>query len=228
MTTGDQAPRPQRLAAARARARERLAPRAVGGWFRAAPRTRIGALAGVLALGASGLFGGLAPVDPLADIAPLTAEETVEAGPFALTLRGARTIGTLAPALSPADERNRLVGVVGIVENTSDLPVSTHLLTDAVHLEDAGIVRRSPPGVVFLLDSTTLGVLNPGLEYDVAILWEQRRAVRRDEVSVTIDGYTWREDSFTPGFLDWRDPAPVARGVLKVKHIPPLPEEEQP
>ena len=43
-------------------------------------------------------------------------------------------------------------------------------------------------------------------------MWEQRRGVRRERITVQVDGYTWREDSFTPGFFDWRDPAPVARG----------------
>ena len=221
MTTGDGSQAPRRLAAVRAR----VAPRAVGGWFRAAPKTRLGGLVGVVALGASSFFGGLEPVDPLASVAPLRADTAVQAGPFALTLTGARTIDDLAPALSPDDDRNRLVGVVGTVENTSDLPVHTKLLTDAVHLHDAGVVDGFLPSVVFLLDSTRISVLNPGIEYEVALMWEQRRGVRRERITVQVDGYTWREDSFTPGFFDWRDPAPVARGPLLVKDVPPLEEE---
>ena len=135
-----------RLAAVRAR----VAPRAVGGWFRAAPKTRLGGLVGVVALGASSFFGGLEPVDRWRRSRP--------AGRYRRPGRAVRADPDRRPhhrrpragpqprrRPQPAGRRRR--------HGREHLrPAGAHQAAHrrAVHLQDAGVVDGFVPSVVFL------------------------------------------------------------------------------
>lgn len=190
-------------------------------WARRAPAKRVGGPVGGFALLVSAAFGGLAPVpNSYAGIDP---DETVHAGPFDVTVLKVQAVDDLKPHLSPDAPQDRLLAVVMKVRNPTSQPVFSVLLAKQmkVRLDGAEVVAQLP-GVSSIADMSNVSEFQPDLTYRVAVIYETRGSAVPRRATVTLPGYTWREDSFTAGFFDWKDPAPIARGSYPVEDLPPL------
>lgn len=195
--------------------------RAVG-WARKAPAKRVGTPVGAVALAISGAFGGWAPVQTSYDEA--TFGEAVETGPLDVSFERIRAIDTMSPFASP-DEGNRLLVVVATVRNPTDEPVHHITLTQEMDIEVAGAeLAEERPRVLRMNDFSSLSELQPGLDYEIGIVLETVGEQVPSEVEIGLPGYTWREDSFTPGLFEWKDPEIIARGTFPVKDVPDQPE----
>jgi hypothetical protein len=209
--------------------RGRVGPRAVGGWFRASPKTRIGGAAAAVALGVSGLFGGLtAEASP----APhgLEPRTVVHAAPFDITVKKLATIADLdtdtSTGLHPDRPGDRLFVLSLRVRNTSDKPAYALLLRDAFGVRGGGIVPWQgdayPRGqLVDFEDSTSFSEFSPDVTYDVLVVYEQRAGWTGRDVELSTYGYTYKTDDTLDLFTaEWTDPQLVARGTFPVDVIP--------
>ena len=199
--------------------------RAVG-WARLAPTKRVGGPVAAVALAVSGIFGGWAPVQASYDDAGDGA--LVHSGPFDVSVQRLRAIDDLKPILTPADG-NRLLVVIVKARNTTDEPVSgagllEHDLT--IEPEGAQVDATQSRRLISTKDFSDVKDLQPGLTYELGIVVETKGPAVATRARIGIPGYTWREDSFTPGYFDWKDPQIIARGTYPVKDVPPEPQEE--
>lgn len=185
------------------------------------PLRNLGAVGTALVLLSTAAFGGLEPaVKP--GLAPFAFDETVVAAPFEITVSRVLWTDDL-PGQYLTDEANRWVAVVGTVLSTHSESLSSEL-AEAVTLVGvkglvspvAGDAVRSSQQVL-LADGTSLSPLQPGLEYEVVLLFEQSGLVPPpQEVTVQISGRTWRADSFDQT-MHWLDPTPVAEATVPVR-----------
>lgn len=211
-TSGDAQAQPGRL-------------RRLGGWARQAPVKRIGGPVAAAALAVSGAFGGLEPVPASYDEA--TAGEVVHSGPFEVSVDRVRAIDHLRPVFSPEDG-NRFLVVVLDVRNPTDEPVYAVLLSNELEVDPTGatIDPDTRPMTVSMKDFSSLSLIQPGIDYEIGIVYETKGDAVPSDVRIGVPGYTWREDSFTPGLFEWKDPETVARGTFAVKDVPDEPEDE--
>lgn len=157
------------------------------------------AIAGVFALTP---FGAWDPV--VTEPEPLVAGEAIEVGPFDLTVVRAATAGDLG-VIKPEGHGNRLFAVVVDVTNGGDVPEYGVTLADAIPPPaDAGIVpwpgsQGTQPTIFGIADATPLDIINPGLTYRAALIWEQDGSWAQDEVTVDIQELTWIEVDTTTG-----------------------------
>jgi hypothetical protein len=83
--------------------------------------------------------------------------------------------------------------------------------------------------VVNIEDGTSISILNPGLTYRVALIWEQSGAFSGDEIPLRIMGLEWIEESV--GSLDdeyWLPLDEVAfAGQIPVEPAKPAPDAEE-
>ncbi|MEO6791170.1 MAG: hypothetical protein ABI249_00060 [Ornithinibacter sp.] len=187
-------------------------------WAMKAPAKRVGAPVGAVALAVSGVFGGLAPAQ--ASYADAGQGAVIESGPFEVSVQRVRAIDDLKPYVTP-EAGNRLLVVVVKVRNTTDEPVSALLLSRELQVAPTG-ARLAPPVLrspVSMKDFSAISELQPDLTYDAAVLLETTGEDVATQVSVGIPGYTWREDSFTPGSFEWKDPTTIAKGTYPVKDV---------
>ncbi len=191
-----------------------------------APVKRIGGPLGAVALAVSGAFGGLAPVQASYDDASKGA--VIESGPFEVSVERVRAIDDLLPYATPAPG-NRLLVVVVKIRNTTDEPVSGLLLSKELEVtpEGAHLADGAFRSLVSLKDFSAISELQPDLTYEAAVLLETTGHDVASEATVGIPGYTWREDSFTPGSFDWKDATTIAKGTYPVKDVPKDPQTEQ-
>lgn len=193
------------------------------GWARKAPAKRIGGPVAGVALAVSGAFGGLAPVQASYDEAEVG--ETVETGPLDVSVERVRAIDTMSPFASPS-EGNRLLVVVLKATNPTDEPVHHIMLTNELDLEVEGAeLAGERPRAVRMNDFSSLMELQPSIDYEIGLIYETVGDQVPSEVRIGIPAYTWREDSFTPGLFEWKDPEIAARGAYPVKDVPDAPED---
>ena len=179
-------------------------------WAMKAPAKRVGAPVGAVALAVSGVFGGLAPAQ--ASYADAGQGAVIESGPFEVSVQRVRAIDDLKPYVTP-EAGNRLLVVV--------VKVSALLLSRELQVAPTG-ARLAPPVLrspVSMKDFSAISELQPDLTYDAAVLLETTGEDVATQVSVGIPGYTWREDSFTPGSFEWKDPTTIAKGTYPVKDV---------
>ncbi|WP_166355478.1 hypothetical protein [Phytoactinopolyspora limicola] len=171
-------------------------------------------LAVVLAAGVAA--GELVPRVGPGRIAELEAGVEVDTGPFLLTVERARVLDEL-PGVAEGDDTARALALVVTVSLTSDRTLSGAMLADSVALrgiDDDGPVPA--PNVVVLADGSHLDALQPGLEYEVAMVWEQSAEHPEPvELDVEVTGRTLR-DSAIDGAAQWLDRTPVAAGTVPV------------
>ena len=198
--------------------------RAVG-WARKAPGKRVGGPVAAVALAISGAFGGWNAVDHTQEYDDLKVDQVVETGPFDLSVLRVRAIDHLKPLARPA-EGNRFLVVVMKVRNTTDEPVYSTFLSGEVGVQVTGAnVADVRPVVRRMNDLDFVGQFQPDITYEVGLFYETAGDDVATEVEVAVPQFTWREDSFTPGYFDWRDPHIVAEGAFPVKDVPDVPEE---
>ncbi len=205
-------------------------PRVTGSAVRSAgrriadqPLRNLGAVGAALVLLSTAAFGGLEPVEE-PGVATFAFDETVVAAPFEITV--ARVLWTdELPGVYLTDDANRWIAVVGTALSNHTESLASQL-TDAVTLVGVeGLVKEPSTGAegvrsseqLLLTDGTRLSPVQPGLEYEVVLLFEQSGLVPPpDEVTVQISGHTWRPDSFDQT-MHWRDPTPVAEATLPAR-----------
>jgi hypothetical protein len=178
------------------------------------PLSRLSAAVGVVALAASGLFGGLDPVDRGM---PTVAVNAVNRGqPWNVTVTGMRVVGELEP-LRLKNPGDHWIAVLATVEVTADESRSD--LEDVVRIPEVeGLLadddrRKGRPDYVYLVRDAVNGpYLHPGLPEKLAFIWEQRAsAAVPTTATVEIWGKTRRADSLT-GHHEWLDAG--ARAVV--------------
>ncbi|WP_157524327.1 hypothetical protein [Jiangella alkaliphila] len=177
--------------------------------------------------------GGFDPLEkPETDIAPLAAGETVDLGPFELTVDRLRVVDEL-PGISEGDDDTRVLALVATVEATGTATEYGALLSGSVALDGVPGVTADGDGsepvpadaVHVMADGTRLDAVQPGLEYEVALVWEQdARADVPAEARLVLVGRTLRESSIDHT-QEWLDPLPVAAGDLEVTAPPPSEDE---
>lgn len=177
------------------------------------PLSRLGAVAGVIALATSGLFGGLDKVDRPG--APTVAVDALNAGePWNVTVTGARLLDDLSP-LRLTNPGDRWVALLATVEVTAT--ESRNDLRDAVRLPGLdGLLKEKAEYVYLVRDSTSGPYLNPGMPEKFAFVWEQKAsAAVPTEVTAEIWGKTQRPSSLT-GNVEWFDDDAPRAEVPKV------------
>lgn len=155
---------------------------------------------------ASAFFGGLEPAEK-PEVPPAVFGETVDGGPWKVTVTGSRLVDEL-PGLRLADG-NRWVAVLAVVENTDTESRSD--FAEVLRLSGVeGLVAEQPKYVLLLRDASQPQFLNPGLAEKLAYLWEQKVSEPAPiRVRVDVWGRTYRRDTINDT-MRWLDPEPRA------------------
>jgi hypothetical protein len=183
------------------------------------PLRSLGVGAGVLALAASGLFGGLQ--EARGPAVPVVAADTVDRGlPWNVTVHDAQLVSELPP-LKPDKEGDHWLAVRATVEITADATRTD--IGEALRLPSVTGLRTERPDSMYLLrDDTIVGGLHPGMPEKVAFLWQRAGgAPAPAELEIEIIGKTLRHDSLT-GHLSWLDhePRTLVRVALRDRRAP--------
>lgn len=145
-----------------------------------------------------------------------------EVGPYDVRIAKVVTVGDLAPSIEPEQEGGRLLALRATVTNPGDRPEFAVLLTRAFAVKGGGVVAaeggRPPAQLVSVEDGQSISTINPGLTYDVAIVFEQEPGWTEQPVTVEVDGYEFQElDALTLDPQSWLDTDKVAvRGRFDV------------
>lgn len=179
--------------------------------------------------------GGFDPKEKAVEVAPLAAGDTVDVGPFVITIDRMRVVDEL-PGVSEGDDETRVLAVVATVEATGSTTQYGYLLNDSVTLQGMpGVPSYELPGrtrdpdepvsaegAYVMADGTILDAIQPGLEYEVALVWEQdAQAEVPADARLVLVGHTLRQSSIDHSD-EWLDPLPLAAGDLEVT----APEDE--
>ena len=181
-----------------------MASRPLAARVAALPLRWMGIGAGVLALGVSGLAGGLDPVTApgLPQVRP---SELSPGGPWNVTVLTGRLIADLSP-IRPDHDGDRWFIVLAKVENTDTESRNDAISALSVSNVD-GLVTKTPSHLLLSRDGSEVNYLNPGMPEVVGYVWEQRADAKvPTSVDVVIWGYTHRISSLN-GHLEWLDRA---------------------
>ncbi|HCT78222.1 MAG TPA: hypothetical protein DGT23_16930 [Micromonosporaceae bacterium] len=152
----------------------------------------------VLALGVSGLFGGLEPVTRKA---PAVAVGTaIDGGPGLITVTKVQLHQTLPPMVLQ-DKANHWLVVVAKVEITAE--ESWTALSGMIQLSGVdGLVDKRPTPML-VRDGARTGMLHPGMPEEVAFFWERKAGTPAPkEVTVQVNLRIHRKESFG-GSMQW-------------------------
>ncbi|MFC5338390.1 hypothetical protein [Leucobacter denitrificans] len=193
---------------------------------------RLALVAGALALGAVGIFGGWDAVSDADDEVPTygSGAEFV-ATPFEVSTQRARVFDELAGAFY-AEDGYRYIALLVDVTNTSDRPVPAYTLSESISLDVHGVrtieledgPKQARPTILRGIDGLTQYTFQPGLTTNVVIGWQQEvSAAIPDDATIVFSGNIWRRSTLDDS-LGWRDPVPAARVTLPVE---PLESEDE-
>ena len=185
---------------------------------------------GALLLLVSGLFGGLARAEP-DELDTLVAGRTVETAPFDITVTKVGWATDLGEVLGES-EVGRFLVVYATITSTEKQSVDGFVLGEAVRLQGLKGFVKSPaggdelvasdearPNLVVRDDQVTFDVLNPGLTYDVAYIWEQNaEAPVPSTVDVTVYDHGFRQSSIDDQ-ENWFDSSVMATGAFSVTEL---------
>jgi hypothetical protein len=196
-------------------------PRGLGARIVAIPLRWLGLSAGVAALAASGLFGGLEPADK-PELPPAKVNELSKGEPWNVTVTGGRLVGDGLPGLRLQNPANRWVVVLATVEVTA--PESRNDMRDIVAISGVdGLVKDpvlsslDPQYVIGLRDGVAVGYLQPAMPEKLAFFWEQEStAPVPTEMVVTINQKTYRVDTLA-GHKAWLDLEPRAELTVPIE-----------
>jgi len=174
---------------------------------------------GVLLIAISGLFGGLGT----APEQPAGVDTVIDAGPWKVTVTGARLTGDLPP-MRLSDKKNYWIVVIATVEITADR--TWDLLGETVQLAPAKGIKNKPTktlagtpvhvndGTVLMRDAAVIEQLNPGMPEKVAYFWElESTAPIPSEVKVYIGFRRYRVDGLT-SHMNWMDDSAHNKSVV--------------
>jgi len=207
------------------RGRARRVASSAAGFVVARSRTeKVGALVAI-ALLVSAPFGGLhrQPSPPPAHVA---FGKAIDVGPFAFTYLKAVTVGDLGSAASPSIPGGRLFVIEARIANPGNRPEPATLLTSVFSVAGAGVpdVSGAPatPQMIDVKDGTSIGWINPGSSYTIALVWDQAPGWRGSRASVRIGGLVYRATD--PLTLDpdswWQTGVEAARATVTVQVRP--------
>ncbi|MGV9803147.1 hypothetical protein ACWDTP_34340 [Mycobacterium sp. NPDC003449] len=186
---------------------------------------RIGVPVAAVALGVSGIFGGLDPArltDRL-DKADPGSEVTVD--PFALTVEQAVVVDEIKGVAPRPDPGHHLMVLLVTAENRSNASVGSYLLlpaSRATSFENRSLVvlddRLAPRNAsAYDADSdVAVAVLNPGLTYRLALVWEFGGPVP-EQLPLGLAKLTYRGVTISPDELLWQDPEATATLTMPVR-----------
>ncbi|NEE00907.1 hypothetical protein [Phytoactinopolyspora halotolerans] len=197
------------------------------------PVTVWGGLLLVAALSAGVAAGELAPGMSAGVESELAVGEQIDTGPYRVTIDRARVLDEL-PGISEGDESTRVIAVVAVVSGNGSTTLGGAMLADTAHLRGVPGVGDGPgdgldhggdlgvaaQGVFVIADGSRLDALQPGIEYEVAMAWEQSaEAAPPTELEVALVGRTLRESSID------RSKAWLDRSTMAVGRIPVTPPD---
>ncbi|MCP2264914.1 hypothetical protein ACFQHV_10545 [Promicromonospora thailandica] len=169
-----------------------------------AQRVGVGVVGALVALTP---FGAWSPAQ--AQTAPLVTGTAVEVGPFEVTVEKAAVaddLGLLVP-----EPGNQMLAVVASVTNTGEVPEYSVTLGDTMPApRGVGIVPEEPfgepaaetggeadlpsPTIVNIADGTSRSILNPGVTYRLAFIWEQSGDFAGETVPLELIDLGWVEE----------------------------------
>lgn len=199
--------------------RERSRRRALAKQVREAPLKRKLGLAAVIALIASGLFGGLD--DPWPEPTTLELGKTYDVGPLTVTVDRVLVMDRLEGVVSPSSPDDRLLVIVGTVGNEGDTPAFSQQLGETLYSPDAGV--RLPGGeqpiaqVFQVADSTPIREINPGTSYEVVIVFDQEGDWDQPTIDLGINQWRWIQDDGTIRGDSWLASHPMAEATVPVR-----------
>ncbi|MFC0526896.1 hypothetical protein [Phytohabitans kaempferiae] len=196
-------------------------PRGLGARIVAIPLRWLGLSAGVAALAASGLFGGLETAEK-PEVPPVQVNELSEGEPWNVTITGARLVGDGLPGIRLDNPANRWVVVLATVEVTA--PTSRNDMREVLEIsgveglvKDPALRRLDPGYIIALRDGVSVTYLQPSMPEKLAYFWEQEStAPVPTEVKVTINQKTYRIDSLA-GHKAWLGLEPRAELTVPVE-----------
>ncbi|MGN9913213.1 hypothetical protein ACTMTJ_37300 [Phytohabitans sp. LJ34] len=196
-------------------------PRGLGARIVAIPLRWLGLSAGVAALAASGLFGGLEPAGK-PEVPAAKVNELNKGEPWNVTVTGGRLVGDGLPGLRLQNSANRWVVVLATVEVTA--PESRNDMRDIVDISGVeGLVKDpisnslEPQYVIGLRDEVAVSYLQPAMPEKLAFFWEQEStAPVPTEMAVIINKKTYRVDTLA-GHKAWLDLEPRAELTVPIE-----------
>jgi hypothetical protein len=180
---------------------------------------RVGAVAAVLIVLSAPLGGWRSA--PAQDVAPLALGQTIDLGPFDLTIDAVKQVGALEPVLE-ADGVTRLLVIRTTVTNHTDRPEGADLVEKAFSGDHTGIVAWEDGDQIRLFgidDAVELLAgewINPGVTYHLALVLRQEPDTDLDRLTLGVTGYRFQADD--PQTLDpdrW-----VPSDLLAEGHVP--------
>lgn len=168
-------------------------------FMQARPRSqRLAAVVGV-ALLLTAPFGGLEPATtPKAQTAPVG--KPFRIGPFDVTVEKAFTLGSISGD-EPEPDGKRFLVVRALVSNPGTRPEFLSNLTEVLAVKHGGVVfddGTSRAQSLFVEDASSISEMNPGLRYELALVFPQRAGWTRQDITVEIGGTDFvHEDPLT-------------------------------
>lgn len=193
--------------------------------------------------------GGFDPQDTAVDVEPLTVGEAVDVGPFDITIQRMRVIDEL-PGVSEGNDDTRVLAVVATVAANGPQTQYGYLLGESVTLDgvegigadayelptdfptppaededESPTAGLTPADQTFVMeDGTRLDAIQPGLTYEVALLWEQNtKEPAPTTARLVLVGHTLRESSIDRS-EEWFDPLPLMAGDIEITEAEPTPD----
>ncbi|GAB3165859.1 hypothetical protein GCM10027059_24020 [Myceligenerans halotolerans] len=164
-----------------------------------------GALAAVVAATPFGAWNAVAN-----DAIPLAADTPVEVGPYEVVIEKVVSMDALGD-VQPRDPADKLLIVVAEFTNTSEVPARGHQFADIVPAPvGAGVVDdeslpvpddvepgdRPLPARYNIADTGEIDVINPGMTYRVALVWNQDGDIAAETARVDLAELMWIEEGF--------------------------------
>ncbi len=187
------------------------------------PLRNLGVAGAVVVLGSTAAFGGLQPAHGGSTPAPIEVGVSTHVAPYDIRINKVVWADSL-PNVYPAQKGDRWLAVTATVRNThtTSLGGGAELAESMTLSHVDGLVHRPEPGTdrvrsdyqKLLADTSDLDPVQPGIDYSMVFLFEQKAAVPPPTVvTVQLVNHTWRADSIDKTYT-WLDPTVIAESTL--------------